>query len=60
MAPDNGSDSVRSVARAFSLLALFGEEHPTRSLNELVEAAEIDSEIHGWLREAYQDSTGMA
>ena len=41
MAPDNGSDSVRSVARAFSLLALFGEEHPTRSLNELVEAAEL-------------------
>jgi DNA-binding IclR family transcriptional regulator len=41
MAAENGSDSVRSVARAFSLLALFSEAHPTRSLPELVEAADL-------------------
>jgi DNA-binding IclR family transcriptional regulator len=41
MAPDNGSDSVRSVARALSLLALFDEEHAIRPLRELVEAAEL-------------------
>ena len=39
MTPDNGSDSVRSVARALSLLTLFDEEHAIRSLRELVEAA---------------------
>jgi DNA-binding IclR family transcriptional regulator len=39
MAPDSGADPVRSVTRALAMLALFNEEHPARSLRELVDHA---------------------
>src|SRR5258708_14341324 len=39
MAPDGGADPVRSVTRALAMLALFNEEHPARSLRELVDHA---------------------
>ena len=36
-----GSDLVRSVGRALSLLALFDEDHPVYSLRELIERTEL-------------------
>lgn len=39
-APD-GRDGVRSVHRALYLLTLFDEEHPARTMRELVELAEL-------------------
>jgi DNA-binding IclR family transcriptional regulator len=39
-APDN-RDGVRSVQRALYLLTLFDEDHPSRTMRELVEMAEL-------------------
>ncbi|TMC29087.1 MAG: IclR family transcriptional regulator, partial [Chloroflexi bacterium] len=40
MAAEN-RDGVRSVHRALSLLTLFDEEHPARTMRELVEMAQL-------------------